>query len=1428
MTGVPLDRIDLSPPIGYGKGLPLTLPFHLSGSWSTSGGTNDYIDADGDLWVRGENVNMAKAYGATWITGSPVYDSVRGWIWSSQVIAGQAPAPGSADSDNSWFGYSIGTGVTYSQPGRTRGARTTAVIDRTNVTADPILFSNASIGDSKGSPGNHTHQIGPIEQISSAMLVDNDAVVTGRGGYGRMYDRHTNNLIPPTHDVVIGTKLSVHAKSEAACVTFHTQVALPSGGNGRQWGDSHDTIYNVTLGASAFGIHTHEDHNGATFSTGLHSTRFNTTRNFVEPVHWVINTNTQGHYPYARVPISQTVQGGGTGDNPSSPPGLADVEIVASSGAGSSNNLEYYKSDLANWLQPTETSQAFVIQEPIASTTTLRELGPAYLGNHAVMDATGLIGFEGVFTASAFFSISEDETQDSSQGSGPWTYANGMHFAGLNIQVTSATPVRRASEIWLPGGMRGTRYGSDGALVRPMSDSMRTTGTMRGYDNAIPSPGLDTNQSTFFTGRTGLDRATALGDTATKTIDSVIHSKGVVPNQYIVGDTDALSDAFTGSGTNTTIGSTTMVGTEKVGARWMQDYIPTRVRVIPSVVGYETVNVAPGSSKTTAYEDDDVPNTVSTIAFKKPIVDYHVLVSLCKKTGSIEGATSTSLSTRNDPAFDNLSLNVDLSSSPAVIMHSIFRINPTTLEQVYMGNTVCDWGGSRNTAEYSKLNGFDQVMPRHTYSDSVPSRQGWGLHQVTPFRPIRSQSFDKIPKFLGTIEPGGMYQRGGISHLWDADVYGGELLVAANLNDSTALGGGTPTTDSRTGKNWFGPIWRFGQTWDTTTPEIPPGEELMIFRYSPQQDPYYPSGTTTITDNPIYTRFNAAGRLQYLQGAFDSDLHNDRVSGAVNGLTWASTVDARREGSDGNSWALHDWVFPRVELMKYLGTEDKANTDNHPTISCGALRVMEDGRMMMAAVHRDKITANTQYPDATIGYPINPDNAFPRCPPGYYYDGTTCQPIIGSLSSSSLGGHLNPDAEIDTDDATPTPEVPPTASAGSLSNSTVFGEWPTFSKLIANSSARSLILLWTDTPADKGKVKQGRCDFSGTWNSNNAGGWTWKQTLNLQDTWWSGARTSYWYPESGQRAIPCVYGAYPEMRLSNVTLPRSVAGISPTDAIIEGYPTIQHIGRQSMVTAGHLYGGHTGSGTSYATASDSQVWGKHFDVLNTQWSVQQNWLKRQHWVPTTYGFTDFVSGCKPWYHKSYSSWSLPLDLIDPAWDTTQTHFAHEGANAEQQILSGFSSSMGLLPGKDYNPGAGEFSGDTDDHQGMWLSWDFGQFMRYPKGASATNRGQITHYMGSSGYTSITAVGVDDLDDIKTWINGGTGSPFTSTDVYGDAVVEGSRIIIPVTLQTDVLIGQNTGIRINMNGAASGTGETLVFEPQWIMPRNLIDLASYTT
>ncbi len=1430
MSGVPLDRIDLSPPIGYGKGLPLTLPFHLSGSWSTTGATNDYIDADGDLWVRGENTNLAKAFGATWVTGSPIYDSVRGWLWSSQSVAGQAPAPGSADSDNAWMGYSIGTGITYSQPGRTRGAQTTAQINRANVTADPILFSNASVGDGKGSPGNHTHQIGPIEQISSAMLADRDDQILGSGGYGRMYDRSTRCLIPPVHDLALGTKLSVPNNSESACVTFHTQVALPSGGNGRQWGDSHDTIYNVSLGASAFGIQHHDSHSGDAFTKGLHSSRFGLGRSFKEPVHWVINGYSQGHYPYSRIPISQTVPSGGSMDNPSSPPGLANVEIAAASLGGGVNSLTYYKHDLANWLQPSETMSAFVIKESIAGVETDRELGPAYLGNHAVMDSVGLIGFEGVFNVSAFFTISEDKTRDGTAA--PWTYNQGMHFAGLNIQVTSGTPVRRAAKTWLPGGMRGTRYGSDGALVRPMSDSMRTTGSMTTNDGTIPSPGLDANQSTFFTGRTGIDRATALGSSGDKSItigsSTVVHSTGVVPEQYIVGDTAALEKAFTGSGSNTTVEPTNMVGTHKVGTRWMQDYIPTRVRVIPSVVGYETVSVQAGTSKVAAYTNvGSEPAASSTIQFKKPIVDYHVLVSLCEKSGSIEGNSSNNASVRNDPTFTDLSLHMDLSEKPAVIMHAIFRIDPTTLEQVYMGDTLCDWGGSKDTAEYSKLNGYDQVIPRHTYTDSIKGRQGWGLHQVTPFRPIRSQSFDKIPKFLGTIEPGGMYQKGGISHLWDADVYGGELLVAANLNDSTALGGGTPTTDSRTGKNWFGPIWRYGQKWDEANPEIPPGDELMIFRYTPAQDPYYPNGSTTVTDNPVYERFNAAGRLQYIQGTYSSDLHNDRLSGLVGGLNWTTPAKARREGTDGNSWGLHDWVFPRVELMKYLGSENKADMSEHPVICCGALRCMEDGRMLMAAVHRDRITATGQYPDSTIGYPINPDNAFPRCPPGYYYDGTTCQPMVGSVATTSLGGHLNPDAEIDTADPKPTPEVPPTASSASLAGSTVFGDWPTFTRMVADSGARSLIMLWTETPADKGKVKQGRCDFSGSWISDHAGSWTWRQTFNLQDTWWNGARTSYWYPESGQRAIPCVYGAYPEMRLSNVTLPRSMPGITSTGSILEGFPTVQHAGRQNALTPGHLYGGHAGSGTSYAIAGETQDWSKTYSWLNTEWTKQQEWLRRQYWVPTTYGFTDFVSACKPFYHKGYSAWSLPYDLIDPAWDTTQTHFAYEGANAEQQILSGFSGSMGLLSGADCVVGSGVFTGTPDQHQRLWLVWDFGQFLRYPKGTSATSRGTLTGYMSNGSFTQVTATNVDDISDVKDWIDSNGDSPFTTASTYGTPFTEGSRVILPVTLQTGVSIGIQTAIRIHMNNAASGSSEELFIEPQWMIPRNLVDVSSYT-
>lgn len=1424
---VPIDRIDLSPPIGYGKGLPLTMPFKVSGSYNVTGALADRVDSDTELWQRGENTNLATTFSAMWTIGTPMLDSLKGVLFNSQFIAGQAPAPYASDSDNEFSAYSMSTGVTYSSPGRSRG-----IAPRASVAQSSSFFNNGVFGDGAGPIGNHSHQVGPIEQISNAMVHDQSEGTTNWGGYGRMYDRQSTAALPVIHDTAIGCRQSVFKDSESACVGHQSQVALASGGNGRQWGDSHDTIYNATLASSAFAVWMNPLFSTKGSDSGFED-RLSKSRNFEDPSHWVINMYSQAHHPFSREPFKSTNPVMLT-DNLSSPPNLNDVDILATPD-GLNFDYTYFKRDLANWRQPVETIQAFAIKEPVGGEDVVHELGPAYLGNHAVFDMAGLIGYEGTFVASAFYAISDDNERDPLQTPAtgvtfPTSGDVGMHFAGLNIQVTSGTPVRRAGLTWLPSGMKGTRYGSDGQLVTPMMDCMRTTGSMRTYDGTITSNASDTNASTFFTGRTGLDTMTAIGETASVVHDIELQprtiAQGVQPARYILGDTQALADAFGDS--QTTVGSTGMVGTERIGARWMADYVPTKIKVIPSLMGYEEVDVTAGDSKTTAYHPTASPATPSTIKFKKPIVDYHVLVSLSKRpSGNIGCANSYSFSGRNMPTFPDLAQNMDMSDEDYVIMHAVFRINPTTLEQVYHGSTVGDFGGGRNTAEYSIANGHDQVMPRKVVNESDASQQGWGLHQVTPFRPIRSAQWDKVPLMKGTIEPAGMYQRGGISPLFDADVYGGELLVAANLSDCEALGGATPSAHPVTGKDWFGDVWRYGQVWDGD-PQVSPGQELMIFRYSPQQDPWHPKGkVTSITDNPLYERINAVSAASYLSGVFDTDLHNDRDSTHSGGLLLTSDDMALTQGTDGNSWTLHDWVMPRVELMKYLGIEDKATPSTYPILACSALRIMEDGRMLMAAVQRDTITATTQYPDSVIGYPPNPDNAYPRCPVGYYFDGTSCVPMMATSTSSSLGGHYNPDTEADSADAAPSPETPPSASSPSLESSTIFGDYPTFTRLVTSSGARSLIMLWTDTPAKNGRVAQGRCDFSGMWTSDNAGGWTWSQTFNQPDTWWSGARTAYWFAESGQRAIPCVYGAYPEVRLSNVSLPRSYPAITPSGSIIEGYPLTQLTGRMAMQVSGHLYGAHGTAGVDWATDS-SFTWGQQYFGYDPLWSTQQNWLKRTWHVPTVYGATDFAAGCKPYGHWAWSSWGLPADLIEPMWSTTGMHFPREGTNAAEQILSGFSASMGLNSGVSFAPNTGLFTDPLLDQQQHLLQvYDFGLFAHYPQGVGAS-KGSIIGIVQSGTLTSVTSHPVTNVGDLLSWIQTNPESPFfTNTALYGSPLAEGYRVLIPVVLSSGVNIGQDLSILIDMSDSAATSEELLLVEPFFIQPPNLVDPTTFT-
>jgi len=1435
-------RLDLRPPLGLTPGLPFTFPFGASGSFLATGTGANKIDSDTSLWAKGtptENTQVANTFSATWVTGYSVLDSIKGYLFTSQMIAGQAPGPGANDAANAFHGFGMATGVTYSHPGRTRGSGSLADVPNTAT----YVFANQTLSDGSGPPGNHSFQVGPIEQITTAMWPQRSGWTHGIGGNGRMYDRATSAVIPVVYDTAIGTHRSIKSNSEAACVAFASQVCLPSGGNGKQWGDAHDTIYNVTLGASAFGIQVHPDHSSkGTLNSGM-AARFNVPANFIDPCHWAVNVYAQGHHQFGRPPEPtdslDVIPGPLMADNPSSPPGMAKAGLTITP-AGSWNTYEHFGMNFVNWMQPEETAHTLAIREPLDGTEVVHELGPANLGNHAVMDACGLIGYEGVFTVSSFYAISKDAARGG--GVAPFSYANGMRFAGLNIQVTSASPARRGSHTWTGSGITGTRYGSDGAYVRPMSDCMKTTGSMKDHAGAIgltaDTGGGDSNATTFFIGRTGLDRMATIAADETKVcttpegdVETTISTNCT---QYIIGDTAALPAAF--GSANTYIGTSATVGTERVGTRWMADYMPTRVRVIPQVIGYTEETVAPGSHKTGRYTKTDAahPAAASSIVVKRPIVDYHVLVSLCEATGTITGEVVDDVSTRNAPEYTELHQDTNTNGRDAVIMHAIFRIYPDALDQVVHGVEVAgDFGNPSFTdPEWFMQMGYDQVVPRHDYAKSNSSQQGWGLHQVTPFRPIRNQEWTNVPRFSGIVEPGGMYQRGGIEHLWDADVFGDELFVAANLRYSDDIGGGVPTVDPTTGKQWFGNVWKFGQTWnDITTPEIPPGHELMVFRYNYTQDPDHPGKVhTTPTDNPILTRLTAGNAASYLSGAFDQQLHNDRHTSHSGGFHWRSETDIKTESTSGRAWDLHDWVFPRVELMRYLGADSKGSPSTYPTISCGALRIMEDGKLLMAAVHRDTISSTDQYPDGTIGYPFDPDNAYPRCPPGYYYDGSACVAMTSTNVAPDPGTYLDADATWGiSGSAWATPVSPPTASAPSNTGSTVYGQWPTWSKLVTGSSARSLVLLWTDTLAQNGKVTQGRRDFSGKWASDHAGGWVWSQVFNLPDTWWSGAQIAYWYPESGQRAIPCNYGVYPEVRLSHVTLPRSLPWITPAGELKHGLPLLQPTNRSAVHTAGHLYGLHTNTGTDYATTTVPEtVWPAHLGHLNSWWGIQQNWVATQYWHPTVYGFTDFISGARPWGHKGWSAWSLPADLIDPMWSTAGTAFPAEGASAEQQILSGMSGSMGLHWQWSWSPNTGMFSmADVDMQQSLLLTYDFGQSCRWPANVASGKSGTIIGIIKDNVYVAVTPHLISGIAEISAWMQTNPESPFLDLLTYGSNVVEGWRIQIPTTLTPGIMIDKNLSIVLDMSAASGIDRECHIVEPFFLQPNNLVDPQGFT-
>lgn len=1014
-------------------------------------------------------------------------------------------------------------------------------------------------------------------------------------------------------------------------IVHQSVPAIPSNGLGIIYGDFHNSEYLTTIVSSPM-------HNTATSAWG-----YGLPTHSIDPsefsANWCVNLLNQ--QPFVQ-----------TGNDISSPDGISGW---SNQGATSEATQTKKWSAKTMTVQHILTGDVFDDGTNPAESLTHTPLGRVDLGASVVGDSVGLIGFEGVITATAFFSPTKNTDNTTPKTQGAITQSGSEKgYAGLNIQVSSGMPVRRnsvAASSDMGAGQAPYRYGSDGSAVEPMTDALSTHA-----GRASPHPlGVDVNanQSWFRNCQSGHlsnplpeMRPPIIGDSVKVPLEgglSEVHQGGAGHTRKIIGSNTV------GGSDPATIDSSYSTG------RWIADGIPTKVQIVPVITGYKDVSVSVGAAKSAAFP------SAQPITFRKPLVDYHVLVSVIKpahvpnaQADTTNPANNTgTLTNRNNPNPSRLHINADFSDTPATIYHGIFRIDPTTLEQIYV-----EAGQAAGLPMEATEFGCEQsVIVRHDWSrmEGGTVEMGWGLHQATPMRPIALPDTNtKVPDLCAAVEGGGSFQRGGISHLWDACEFGGEVFVGADVIDPFQLCITEIAKSEKVGDGFGQPdfgIWGRGQIWPdgATTPTRPQGCELLVWRYSPSSDPLY-SPTSTALSNPIRTMFPmSASDVAYTAATCDNIT---RLSSALN--------ESERKGALGRGavWAIHDWVMPQIEMMRYLGREEKDAVAHpksqrgvaggskpiyHPTLHCSSLRAMDDGRFTMAAVHIDYIKTENDYPALDIKYPLNPDLDTGGCPAGYYQSGGQCVPIAGVGDYPSGQG---PDPQ--SGDVVPNGNNVPTpvnGSGGSTPKSDNFSAYPTWSKLMANTQARSLILMFSDIEADKdtGLAKRGRALFDITWekvkSSDSTTDLIARQTWTEADSWWSGARISYWYQESGQRAIPMTYGSYPDCRMSYATLPRSLPflvnehdenPISQSARIQSGFPLKQP--SQTAMTMNMLYPKiSTNAGVAVST-----------------WSVnRQSHLKLTSFVPTTIGFADFGAGANPHQELGWSGWSFPRGLFDP-------------------------------------------------------------------------------------------------------------------------------------------------------------------------------------
>lgn len=771
--GVPAGGIDLIPPIGTGAGLPFTIVWADDLTDAGGAGTEQYALFDTNLWANRMTTNQAKSPLA-W--GGATSSTTRGSDFDPAQIHFQGLTMANTPPALNFATGSLESGQAVQDIGRGRHdashLKCFYPASKTSVSDVGRHLSHKRTGYTSPRAGNHTWQI-------------------HKGQSDRMM---------ASYDYQIGSQVATTSNSQVQSLTHMSKVDLPSNGAGETYGDNHHTTFLSALWSAPVST--------MVTATGLDNGLINNDP-LTFPAHWGLNLMVEHPVIEGGKSVSAT-----DATNTATGHSLADQQLL---------NL------------PPETTQTILVKDKHndkathGNTEDTFVLGRTDLGNHVVADTCGLIGYEGVVSATAFLSVSRSSNPPHAQAppSSPlipdrqWNEDGAGMFAGLNIQVHSGTTFRRNGLSYSIGASQLFRYGSDGTFVEPMTEGMSTTGLRSSFKGETFTE--NANETRFHTGRVNgttngaiSNDLSAVGYNASDINGNALTGLQAVSkpaSRYILGD-------HVGEGANWT-------HTVQLSQHFLKDRIPTKVRVVPVLVDTVPTDVTAGASHPSS----------GSITFNKPIVDYHVLVSLSPKTriNATVDLDSTDIGTpsnRNFPQTKRLTANMDLEDEGCEIYHAIFRIDPT-LERVYF-----DSSDTTAISEHGALPSDNEmpnsVMPRHDSENG-----GWNLHQLTPFRPIANASWSQIPLLCATIEAGGFYQRGGISHLWDADAYGEELFVGADAIDANHFNAET---------------WGTGQVWADGVGDLayPRGSELMIFKYNPAIDPYYTRIATSVTNNPLY------------------------------------------------------------------------------------------------------------------------------------------------------------------------------------------------------------------------------------------------------------------------------------------------------------------------------------------------------------------------------------------------------------------------------------------------------------------------------------------------------------------------------------------------------------------------------------------------